>query len=1063
MIEREIIDLLTSQVFSAQNPNNPNDIHTFANIEELVETFIQFLKFPSHEPSLERGGSKVLEAFSIFAAPALDTHKLPSALEDLATGFESYLKKIAVLRYECDTVKLHGDGINYLGLLHTTLGPLLEGKVAKVNPRDTSIPILNAPVVTFTYRRSNIRETIYDRVRILRNEIHEASQKSYLDLFRLFQIAAAGYLFALEENFCLIRQRVDPLFSYLMMLEEEFKKLERKYVELAGEERKPLLESWPDLQAFEWKDEIDEYPEEVFPWEKLEENIEVDLNPTQTSSQTSVIILANTQHRFWLIGEPGAGKTTTIQRIAWLRAKDLLDSCYLLKPCPIIIKANQYDKSYPFRKIISDQVKISQTKIDELLHKGKLWLLIDGWNEIATSEQEYAFRDLQHILNEFDVPVLLSSRKYGFKHHFDIPIFEILPLNEQLIQEYLERNMPTPEQGKRMFEQLISAKSLLLDFATNPLMLRMLIRVSKDGTLPANRGQLFKLFIKWFFNREEKVIRQTETYLKEDILTTIAFEMRKSGKTYLPQAIIFTNIKKALARWHATTNISDLFHELLNNGLLEVDANEKVTFFHELILEYFASLELLHIYLSDKNLIQRYCNQVTWFEPIIMLAGLLDQADEFVSIVLQKDLALAARCVASGANITQPLVLDIIKVSEQILSEYNNDETTVMAITALLELGTDDSLRLIINSLKNDFRSILTKALYKCERPEICALRLLNMGLTGKKLIYECLKIFESSFVNRTILDNPYIAQAELNLLSGKLDHHYIVLIDAVGIPIGIRSKVFSIIKKALETEPLNSQIWRASLAIAVHQNFIEQLAELIKVRVLQADYSDINIYYPIFVACQALRHLPLSNELAWYSTRNCLQLRQYNMASKFIKYFNMQNELSKQEVLEYAQDMADNGRIGALLEFLALFPEVDIYPYLNTVVDRQLKKLNLDILLEHQEELAPIFSEKSEILRDIVLSKASSATVRPRTIKNYIKVFHLERYFSGMGIIKNYLKKKGTGFITDLVTEEDIFFLVSRVTNLPPSRKIKVRALVKYKRAKQPSQRFASKVTFIQ
>src|SRR6266436_2540023 len=71
--------------------------------------------------------------------------------------------------------------------------------------------------------------------------------------------------------------------------------------------------------------------------------------------------------------------------------------------------------------------------------------------------------------------------------------------------------------------------------------------------------------------------------------------------------------------------------------------------------------------------------------------------------------------------------------------------------------------------------------------------------------------------------------------------------------------------------------------------------------------------------------------------------------------------------------------------------------------------------------------------------------------------------YFSGMGIIKNYLKKKGTGFITDLVTEEDIFFLVSRVTNLPPSRKIKVRALVKYKRAKQPSQRFASKVTFIQ
>ena len=162
----------------------------------------------------------------------------------------------------------------------------------------------------------NIRETIYNRVRLLRNEIHQASQRSYFDLLGLFLIAVAGYLFALEENFCLIRQIVDPLFSYLVRVEKLFQKWEHTYVELAWEERKPSLESWPDLQAFEWKDEIDDYPKEVLPWEKLVENFEADLKRTQTISQISVINLANIYHRFWLIGEPGAGKTTTLRRIA---------------------------------------------------------------------------------------------------------------------------------------------------------------------------------------------------------------------------------------------------------------------------------------------------------------------------------------------------------------------------------------------------------------------------------------------------------------------------------------------------------------------------------------------------------------------------------------------------------------------------------------------------------------------------------------------------------------------------------------------------------------------------
>src|SRR5207248_9247426 len=78
-------------------------------------------------------------------------------------------KKIATVKYGEDTIKLRGDGENYVGLLHTPLGELLIGKVGKV-PK-SSAPIVFAPIVTFAYSDNTIRAGIYNHIRHLRNEI----------------------------------------------------------------------------------------------------------------------------------------------------------------------------------------------------------------------------------------------------------------------------------------------------------------------------------------------------------------------------------------------------------------------------------------------------------------------------------------------------------------------------------------------------------------------------------------------------------------------------------------------------------------------------------------------------------------------------------------------------------------------------------------------------------------------------------------------------------------------------------------------------------------------------
>ena len=76
---------------------------------------------------------------------------------------------------------------------------------------------------------------------------------------------------------------------------------------------------------------------------------------------------------------------------------------------------------------------------------------------------------------------LFTSRKYNFQAKFGLPVYELLPLSDDLILDFLQKNMPSENLGHRFFEKLTSADNLLLDFARNPLMLRMLTQVAREN------------------------------------------------------------------------------------------------------------------------------------------------------------------------------------------------------------------------------------------------------------------------------------------------------------------------------------------------------------------------------------------------------------------------------------------------------------------------------------------------------------------------------------------------------------------------------------------------------
>jgi hypothetical protein len=1028
-----ICEFLRREVLSIQNPNNPSDVYRFPHIDELAEVLVAFLEFDCKEPLVAEAGQKVGNALSAFASGKLDRHTLPSAIEDLSTGFESFLKKIAVMRYAGDDLRIHGDGIKYKGLLNTALGELLEGKVEKVSKRDKSVTDLCAPLVTFTYAEANIRETVYNHVRKLRNGVHCAPEYSLLELVQFFHLATAAYLFALEENLLFIRKRIDPVFIYLASIREGFRKWETSYVELLGEEKQnTLLDDWPDLQVLEWRDEAEDNVSAPLPWEK--EIAKADLSAASMPPlRVSILDLPEDQHRLWLIGEPGAGKTTTLQRLAWSRADELLKCGYLTKSIPVLISASLIDSQHSPLKVASELTKLDLARVDKLMSSGKLWLMIDAINEIASTEQERARRDLQHLLLEFDeAPILLTCRKYGFKDFLGIPVFEVLPLTDEMIHEYLVRHLLIGTEADRLFDQLLASESLLLDFARSPLMLRMLTQVVRDGKVPTNRGQLFNYFTGGILSRERKT-KQTEARVKEKCLAEIAFQTRRMGQTAAHEVLALEWIKSTLQEMHYPIGPIELLTELLDNHILELDINKKVTFFHELVLEYFAAVRLYETYILQPQAAQSYLQDGRWFESIVMLSGLLENADELVLQASQTNMVLAARCIASGAKVSEEAKLGVVRTCAHTLAQ--DRKIRIDAAAALLEMGTDDALRPLVDLLSNETESFpLTESLSRCSRPEITTLRLLKFGLTGRQRIYQCLRVFQDKVVSRAIIDSPEVTRAQKSLLNHSVEVRYIDLVNSMGVSSGIATWFANRIVGLLGTTPTASGLWRSAYAAAAKHLPPETAIQVINERIEELDSSTSGeTFYSLLYACQCLsksRWESVSNDIAIRVTRLCLKRGLFGLTTKFTELFDISDELADDDLdMGSVQKVALDGSIEALIGLSRIFPRINFEPYLEVAVDSQLAKDNLQIIMQCADELAPVLAKKAEKARKTLLVTAPK--MKAKTIEACARTFHLEDMFRNSGKLNSYNSAKRFGFIQDLSTSEILFFAGSAIVRI--------------------------------
>jgi len=413
-----------------------------------------------------------------------------------------------------------------------------------------------------------------------------------------------------------------------------------------------------------------------------------------------------------VLGEPGAGKTTTL----WKLARNLVDTAIVdpQAPLPLVIRLGKWtDEKQALPDFVAAQLGGLGLYVDNLL-QGRAALLLDGLNEIPVAQRKGKDPQVQTFIKAHpDLMAIVSCREQDYTLDLGFDRIAIAPLDALRIREFVQRYLGVeagdvlfwklaggdavldawqaweksgatfelfwtaddiPRENPNVYSNTTSSQDAawrkarstqnLLELAKNPYMLFMLTDVyTETGDLPENRGQLFRDFVETLFVREriasrdkvsKQVILSDEAQQLFAALRELAFEMQvRRSQQQDGNAVTVL----ALDEVRRFLNSERLEYLAASTSILSLGA--EVRFTHQLLQEYFAAVALdQRIFETDQPLqasdIWKPANwweRTNWEEAVILLAGLYsDDCTQVLEWVEAANPEVAAQCIVrSGA------------------------------------------------------------------------------------------------------------------------------------------------------------------------------------------------------------------------------------------------------------------------------------------------------------------------------------------------------------------------------------------------------------------------------